>query len=331
MNTDTASTHPRVTVLMAVYNSSKYLHAAIKSILAQKYTDFEFLIINDGSSDTSAAIVESFADPRIVFISNPVNQGLTKSLNTGLAKARGDYIARLDADDIALPDRLALQVAYLDQQPEIVCVGGAFEIIDEQGNLLRTKRHTLDPDLIRFRLITGNQFAHPSVMFRKTVIIAEGGYNEAFRYAQDYELWSRLAHHGLKMANIADPVIQYRTHGDAISAHELTIWTAYDAAKTTIRKNVSRYIQISDEKFEVLFNRLHRNSVPSLGAAWFLWRFWGALRDAYLSREKLSAPNTRAIRNLISVERKLVIGLYVRSLASSFSFKKLHNAPLSTT
>ncbi len=127
--------HPKVTVLLPVYNGARFLRQAIDSVLSQTWKDFELLVVNDGSTDGTAAILESYSDPRIRILSNVQNIGLTLSLNKGLQSARGEYIARIDADDIALPIRLEKQVSYLDQHPEVGLVATGVKVIDERGHV----------------------------------------------------------------------------------------------------------------------------------------------------------------------------------------------------
>ena len=184
---------PRVTVLMAVFNGERHLRAAIDSILEQSFSDFELLIVDDASTDSSMSIVADYDDTRIVVVGNEQNLGLTKSLNRGLAVARGEYVARLDADDLAHPDRLALQVAHLDRHPTHALVASAYQRIGDDGTRYPSRAAPLTAEGIRWRLLFLNAFAHSSVTFRRGVTTALGGYDEAFVYAQDYELWSRLA------------------------------------------------------------------------------------------------------------------------------------------
>lgn len=182
-----------ITVLMSVFNNAAYLREAIDSILNQTYTDFEFLIIDDASTDSSKEIILSYHDTRIRLIENERNIGLTKSLNKGLREAKGEYIARMDADDISLPDRLAAQHAFLQQNPDVGVVSSWVQVIDEQGNNLRYWSTPLSPEAIYYKLNFRNCLAHAAVMFRKEIVLAQGGYNENIARAQDYELWFRLS------------------------------------------------------------------------------------------------------------------------------------------
>jgi glycosyltransferase involved in cell wall biosynthesis len=205
---------PAVSVLMAVYNGKRYLPASIESILAQSFRDFEFIIIDDGSTDGSSEIVADFArqDPRIRVIVQQ-NIGLTKSLNKAIALARGRYIARMDSDDIALPARFEQQVAFLDQHPEHVMIGSQVLLIDPDGDPICEKPQTqYGHDPIQTALLEkGWPMVHPAVMIRTETLRTMGGYDERYRTNQDHDLFLRLCERG-KVENLPDVLLQYRQH-----------------------------------------------------------------------------------------------------------------------
>jgi len=183
---------PKVTVLMSVYNGQQYLAQAIDSILGQTFQDFEFLIINDGSTEPVERVIGSYDDDRIVFVTQK-NAGLTRALNRGLGLATGMYVARMDSDDISLPTRLQVQVTAMDDDSNLALVGCYFDVIDERGQLIEKKELITDPIYRLWRLQFHNNYGHGSVMLRKESVKAAGMYNENLRYAQDYDLWSRLS------------------------------------------------------------------------------------------------------------------------------------------
>lgn len=186
---------PRVTVLMSIFNGARYLRSAVESILAQTFSDFELLIIDDASTDACGEIMRGYSDARIRIIRNDKNIGLTRSLNLGLAQARGDLIARHDDDDVSHPARLELQVAYLDSHRDVALLGCRVEIIDSRGKSLGAERvyRSTTPSGVRWQLLFGNPFVHSTVMFRRDVILNEfGGYNEMMYFNQDFELFSRV-------------------------------------------------------------------------------------------------------------------------------------------
>lgn len=209
---------PKVTVLMAVYNGDRYLREAIESILAQTFQDFEFLIINDGSTDSTKEVLLSYNDPRIRLVDNGHNLGLTRSLNKGLALAEGRFIARQDADDISEPERLARQVAFLETHPEVALVGTWYKEIDDRGNSIGDRELPCDSTQIRWDLLFYCPFVHSSVMFCKSTVLEQiGFYDEAFIYAQDYDLWSRIAR-CLLVANLNECLMKLRLNPSSMTA-----------------------------------------------------------------------------------------------------------------
>lgn len=206
--------NPKVTVLIPVYNGEKFLKETIQSILNQTYTNFELLIINDGSTDGSKSIILSFDDQRIRYLENEINLKLIATLNKGVELARGEYIARIDADDIAYPERLEKQVRFLDDNTEYGMVGSWCSVIDSDKQI---KYHTSHGDIV-FAMATYCPFIHPSVMIRKSVI---SNYNVVFDsnylHAEDYELWSRIVF-DTKVANITEFLTGYREHEEQISS-----------------------------------------------------------------------------------------------------------------
>lgn len=198
---------------MPVYNSATYLEEAIKSVLVQTYSDFELIIINDGSTDNSVEVVRSFTDDRIR-LHNQTNQGLSRSLNTGLELARGRYIARMDGDDICLPERFEKQVAYLKRHSRCRIVSSTVTIMDSEGKDAGTwgedVQHTSPADIRNF-LLSGNCIAHPTILAEAKLMKAFR-YNPAQFYGEDYDLWLRLTAAGIEIHKIPQPLLKYRVH-----------------------------------------------------------------------------------------------------------------------
>ncbi len=210
---------PSVSVLLPVYNAAPYLQAALDSILEQDFTDFECLVLDDGSTDGSLAILKAAAarDPRVVIISRE-NRGLVPTLNEMIAKARGRYLARMDADDIALPDRFSRQVAFLEAHPDVVCLGGAQALIDEKGRYLKDLTPRLENDGIQAGILAGHgAICHPTAMIRAEAMAMIGGYDPAMRHCEDLDLWLRLGEVG-DLANLGDVVLKYRLTTTSVSA-----------------------------------------------------------------------------------------------------------------
>ncbi|MDF2455961.1 MAG: glycosyltransferase, family 2 [Cytophagaceae bacterium] len=201
---------PLLSVIMPVYNAEKYVYEAIDSILKQTFADFEFLIFDDSSTDSSREIILSFKDPRIRFFASDSNTGYVKHLNDGIKEARGQYIARMDADDVADPDRFAEQVYYLHQHQQAGACGCWIEFTgSKKGVLEYPVEHK---DIITQLLLFGNAMAHPAVMLRKSVLIDHQlSYEAALAPAEDYELWNRLAHVSA-LHNLPKVLLKYRVH-----------------------------------------------------------------------------------------------------------------------
>ena len=212
---------PKVTVLMSVYNSEKYLAEAIESILNQTFGDFEFLIINDGSKDSSLKIIKSFKDPRIRLLSRE-NRGLTASLNQGIALAKGEYIARQDADDVSVKDRLEKEVKFLDEHPKIALVGSNYTIMDEKGKHLVTTNVFTRPKDLKLAQVTCNQYGHGSVMMRTEIVRKCKGYDKRVGYVEDYDLWTRISRIA-DIANFEEPLFLYRRNDEGVTRQNLDL------------------------------------------------------------------------------------------------------------
>lgn len=213
-----ASIDPPLSVVMSIYNGAPYLRQAIDSILGQTFRDFELLLINDGSIDDSLSIIESYSDPRIHLISRE-NRGLVASLNEGIARARGKFIARMDADDLSHPRRLEKQMQLFQERPDAVLCGTTYEVIDKEGKVLRNKIEVpLDDIVIRQVLLAHNVFGHGSVMFVAERVREVGGYQQGEYPAEDYGLWVRLAQKG-SLHNLPEVLFSYRITPGSISQH----------------------------------------------------------------------------------------------------------------
>lgn len=209
---------PAITVLMSVYNSKRWLTEAINSVLNQTFSDFEFIIIDDGSTDQSPGIIAKFAatDSRIRVITKK-NTGLADSLNVGIQHARGEWVARLDADDICLPGRLKIQHKLAIGSRDIVFVGGGAVAIEADGSVQGANQYPCSHYRLLRRLRTlGGFVPHSTAFFRRSAVLSIGGYRTVFHRAQDYDLWLRLIEIGRFTAS-NEPLIYYRTHENMIS------------------------------------------------------------------------------------------------------------------
>jgi glycosyltransferase involved in cell wall biosynthesis len=202
---------------MAAHNDRRFLPEAVESLLGQGFGDLEFLIVDDGSTDGSADYLRGLRDARVRIISNPTNLGLTRSLNIGLDHATGSYVARMDADDVAEPERLRRQVEFLDANPDVGLLGTGRTLIDEHGHKVADAPATSGRLRVLWKMLLGNAFAHPSVMLRRDVLERHGlRYDERYKTAQDYELWVRVLRCS-RGDNLPDQLLRYRLRDNGIS------------------------------------------------------------------------------------------------------------------
>lgn len=206
---------PKISIVMAAYNEERDIAKAIESILAQTFTDWELIIVDDGSSDNTVAIIQSFAaqDDRIRLIRNETNLELSASLNRGIEVARADLIARADADDINLPQRLSKQFEFMQQNPQIDVLGTAAYLLDANGQRVNTVSYPQAHDELSQLSFLKNHFFHPSVIIRSRFFDAAGVYNPEYPNAEDKEIWLRGLRSGCRYANLSEPLIEYSTDG----------------------------------------------------------------------------------------------------------------------
>ena len=215
---------PLVSVLLPAYNAGAYLRAAIDSIRAQTLADWELIVVDDGSTDDTPAILAGYDEPRLV-VARQANAGVSAALNAALAQARGRYVARQDADDVSHPERLARLAAFLDAHPEIDAVSSAFTAIDPDGTELYAARLMIDPLTIGRFLPAGNCVFHPGVMIRAAVLRALNGYRVEARHVEDYDLWVRLGA-APRLAALPLPLVRYRVHPGNVSSRHADLMAA---------------------------------------------------------------------------------------------------------
>ncbi|RJY09901.1 glycosyltransferase [Aurantiacibacter aquimixticola] len=288
--TDTAPPPP-LSVAMSVYNGERFLAPAIESVLAQSFTSFEFLILDDGSTDASAAIIQRYSakDSRIRPILRE-NRGLVASLNELLGESRAPLVARMDADDICLPDRFAKQIAFLDSHAGHGVVGCWSEDIDEFGEPwpdAGPDQPTDHEDLLA-RARQGRQMMiHPAVMYRREVVLGVGGYHSAFRHCEDYDLWLRLAS-TTRMANLPERLLRYRHYAGQVSTRHATeqaigaavayeAWLARDAGRPDPTANLEKLPPV--DALDALFDERGVSSRVRARVAASIQHSQTALRD----------------------------------------------------
>ncbi len=267
---------------MPVYNAEKFVAEAIDSILNQTFKDFEFLIINDGSSDQSESIVNRYGDKRIRYIKNNSNLKVAETLNKGIYLAKGKYIARMDADDISLPERLMHQVSFLDSNPDVGVCGTWFRTT---GASTRTVRTPVDDRDIKSFLFFNSPFCHPSVMIRKEVLLQNNITYENILYAEDYLLWIKLSRY-TKMANIPEVLFIYREHDSNIS----------------------------------LINKEHQEHNANIGRAIYLKQEFGSMFDDSIYNDFCKLYNSK-VDIIISKKREIDFFNFYRILFNKITIK----------
>jgi len=284
---------PKISVIMPVYNAEKYVSLAIESILGQTYKDFELIMINDGSTDSSLSIMEKYSltDHRIRLASREKTKGVAVSLNEGLAMARGEYIARMDADDISLPQRFEKQVVFLEGHPDIAVVGSSVLVVDPEGlpiapRILPPTHEEIDRGLMRY--LIERRMYHPTMMMRRSVVSTIGGYRKEFA-AEDYDLLLRLVEI-CKLANLPEVLLEYREHFSNVGAiayneeHDST----FDALREAYQRRGLKFEGISPRSIDpATMTKIGRYKI------WFWWALDAGNRKTafkYLFKILLSRP-----------------------------------------
>ncbi len=297
---------PTISCLLPVYNGERYVAEAIDSILGQAFGGFELVIVDDGSTDGTGRILERYraSDLRIRVMSQG-NGGIVSALNAGLALCRGRYVARMDADDIALPNRFGFQTRYLDDHPGCVLVGGVAvsENMDGSGRTRlagRTHEHT---DLRHFPPKVAVSL-HPLIMVRRETLVAIGGYRDSFRHAEDYDLFIRLGRHGT-IDNPPERVLIYRRHQDAVSIAHLELQERNAASAEIDNRMTAGFAPTAPWIFETYVRlriwRRYQDVDPSKAARMLA----GRMRDLVLAR-----PSSWLSRDYMAIRLRILAGMW---------------------
>jgi len=309
---------PKISVVMPVYNAEKYLRESIDSILSQTFKDFEFIIINDGSTDSSLEIIKYYNDSRIHIVDQD-NTGLAKALNNGIALSTTEFIARMDADDIAMPERLGKQYHFLSNNPKYIIVGSNAENIDVDGNYVYTTSQKITDKDLR-EILPCTPFIHPSVMFRKDIYYKAGKYPEYMLKAQDAVLFNRMAKFG-KIANLPESLMKYRI---VPTSNSLRSWERRKRINAITSKAILKN-EISSDDYEFLKTLTsNRNSKERLAnyhlhlAKKYLWNNY----NSRLARENIF--KSFKIKKRINTVGFLLISLLPKNLIV-YLYKKFRN------
>ncbi len=299
---------PFVTVLMALYNGGEYLKQSVKSVLGQTYDNFEFLIINDGSTDDSLEIIESFHDERIRIHNNARNLGQTVSLNVGLKLAKGNYIARIDGDDVALPRWLETQVNSVEKYSYCSVVSNYAFAIDEHNKIKKLYKPALDQECLILRSLIASPVNHVGSILRKKDIVENGGYDERYIIAADFDLWCKLLRNNFRITTTPKMLMAIREHAQSLSRSERGK-RELEEIKEIAKKNIDKFTsaKFSDDEINLfcranydegnltaaefsqavaVTKKVYKHLVPSLGigspkiAQWT----WQRCRTIYLKR-----------------------------------------------
>jgi len=305
---------PLISVVMAVYNGEKYLNSAIRSVINQTFKNFEFIIIDDCSNDKTYTIIKKFNDNRIIYKKNDINIGQTPSLNKGVILSKGKYIARIDADDLFIENKLELQYNFLENNPQFSGCGTQCKSIDENGKIYSNRLFPANEKDLVFRSFFQSPINHVSVMIRKNDLIDVGIYNEKFPICADFELWSRMIIKGYRFVNLNENLTMWRIVKNSLSFSN----KSGQAGKETsliIQKNLDKILKIN-----LSFNEC-RNIVMMLWPAERLSIH--SLIESYLNLKNISKT---FYNNKVPLNKKLFIDkILIKSLIKRFAFKLKNN------
>lgn len=259
------SISPAISIVMPTYNAAQYIHQSVQSILSQTFTDFELIIIDDGSEDDSIDIIKTFQDDRIVLIEN--NHNFIESLNMGIGQAKGKYIARMDADDIMVPNRLEMQYYFMENNPDIDICGGWMETLNKRTTIIKSP---IEHKEICNSLLSVNCLFHPTIMFRQDslsgIYFFPNLYKYDYIYAEDYKLWTDLLKEGLRFANIPVVLVQYRIWENQNTSR-------YSSSMATISKQIQteylgyvaeKIVENNDDLFDFINKAIILNNTGEL-------------------------------------------------------------------
>lgn len=308
---------PTISVIMPVYNGESFLKEAIESILNQTYTNFKLILIDDGSEDTSLQIMKSYLDSRIIIIKNEKNFGLITALNKGLQVAQGEYIARMDQDDVSHPQRFEKQIEFLEQNSDIGLCGTWANLINNMGEIVNFVKPSPSPGQIKWDLHFSNAIAHPSVMIRKSFFQRNGQYLDSDIHCEDYALWVR-AFNNTKLSNLPVILINLRQHDQNVSKiySEIQINQAIKVSQIALSSTLKYEIPLNIVK---IINR-HPNNFPT-GEYLKTIKILRQFQHSYLENSSLSCEEKKYIKKsmciilytigILPIRRNPILSLYI--------------------
>jgi glycosyltransferase involved in cell wall biosynthesis len=318
---------PTVTVLMPVYNGERYLKEAVSSILCQTFDEFEFLIVNDGSTDDSVDIIRSFSDPRIQLVHNQENLKLIATLNKGIELSRGKYIARMDSDDISLPDRLAKQLDFMEKRPGVGICGTWSRTFSDGAVTWETKFPT-DHETIKAHLLLNTAISHPTAMFNAPLLRKWGlRYETSAIHAEDYDLWCR-ASDVFSLANVPEILFLYRMHAGQISKEHAS--TQSRSAQSIRRRMLTRLgLNPNDKQMEIHLSLCREDYKQEMQyvsdvATWLSAIYLSNRNSFYCARGSLQLIFTRIWMDVCKRNQSSGFDLLVRHVRNKMVNKKVN-------
>lgn len=308
---------PKISVTTVAYNSARFLEEAILSVRNQSFSDFEFIIINDCSTDNSWEIITRHAaqDNRIIAINNETNLGSLASGNKALFHARGKYIAVFDSDDVCFPDRLKVQYEYFQSHPDIALIGTGAELINEDGQIIGYKHPPTDVNDIKYFLLLRNPIIHPSVMLRKSVLDVVGNYNPDYLHAEDYKLYESLISAHYRIANLSQILIKYRRSPQSLSISPKTRAISLASARRVSFDNVQRYTRLSQEDVNIAVDTINRLSTGLKNVLKTI-RINRDLTEAFIKKEKLNPISIQSVWTIYRADREFIWKYYFKTCFS---------------
>jgi len=315
---------PKVSILMCVYNGKEYIRESIESIICQTFNDFEFLTINDGSTDNTEEIILKYSDndKRINLINNTTNLGISKSLNRGLEIAQGEYIIRMDADDISLPDRIKKQIEFMDKNPDIGFSGSSVEAFGAHSNIWS---YPVKSELIKIELLFRSCFAHPSIIFRRELFKKYNlTYDSDYPSAQDYRLWVQAIQY-FKASNIDEVLLKYRCHESQIT-QDPSVKQQNETEHIIINQLTNLGIKPTDEEINIHLASAYKDFKKEPDLVFKLEKWFCKLIEA---NEARNIYNKRLFRKVLAYKWYNICKGLVKENPSKKMLKSFYQSPLS--